>query len=210
MAAPQDVLRRIRHAEEWLRWARSDCLRGDLRGMVLRLMLAEAEIRHVRETGIREAVRAGAWVRSAHRRMALVGAAVGLAAVTVALSAVYVGVRRQGGGQAAVESPAGAFRGPAPLGPSAVRLDTGGFLTLVQTAGGAGQEGAPSDLARMTASDLLGSDAEGPGAAVTPVDALPVRGPEAVGGRTPVGPPKRGALAGPARPRALPLATPRF
>lgn len=45
------VLAHIRHAQRWLRWARADYVRGDARQAVLRLLLAEAEIRRARESG---------------------------------------------------------------------------------------------------------------------------------------------------------------
>lgn len=45
------VLAHIGHAERWLRRARADYQRGDLRQVVLRLLLAEAEIRRARESG---------------------------------------------------------------------------------------------------------------------------------------------------------------
>lgn len=45
------VLAHIGHAEQWLRRARADYERGDLRRVVLRLLLAEAEIRRARESG---------------------------------------------------------------------------------------------------------------------------------------------------------------
>jgi len=45
------ILAHIRHAEEWLRKARADYARGDGRRVLLRLLLAEAEIRRARESG---------------------------------------------------------------------------------------------------------------------------------------------------------------
>ena len=45
------VLAHIGHAEQWLRRARADYEHGDLRQVVLRLLLAEAEIRRARESG---------------------------------------------------------------------------------------------------------------------------------------------------------------
>ncbi|HKX19605.1 MAG TPA: hypothetical protein VJT33_16515, partial [bacterium] len=44
------LLRHIRHAEDWLARARFDWRRGNAPAALLRLMLAEAEIRHARET----------------------------------------------------------------------------------------------------------------------------------------------------------------
>jgi hypothetical protein len=51
VAAPDPLLRHICHAEGWLRRARLDWRRGNAPAAMLRLMLAEAEIRHARETG---------------------------------------------------------------------------------------------------------------------------------------------------------------
>jgi hypothetical protein len=51
MPAPDALLRQIGYAEDWLRRARRDWQNGDTRGALRRLMLAEAEIRHARETG---------------------------------------------------------------------------------------------------------------------------------------------------------------
>ncbi len=46
------VLAHIGYAERWLRRARADYEHGDLRRVVLRLLLAEAEIRRARESGV--------------------------------------------------------------------------------------------------------------------------------------------------------------
>ena len=58
MARPDPLLRHIRHAEEWLGRARGDWRRGNAPAALLRLMLAEAEIRQARETGTAEEKRA--------------------------------------------------------------------------------------------------------------------------------------------------------
>jgi len=50
-AVPPGILDHIRHAEAWLRHARADWARGDARQVLLRLLLAEAEIRRARESG---------------------------------------------------------------------------------------------------------------------------------------------------------------
>jgi hypothetical protein len=52
-ALPESILDHIRHAEGWLRRARSDYERGDAHQAVLRLLLAEAEIRRAREAETR-------------------------------------------------------------------------------------------------------------------------------------------------------------
>ena len=77
MSDPDGVVHHIQHAEEWLRWARSDHRRGDLRAVVLRLLLAEAEIRHAREVGVHLVAAPHPHHRS-RRRLAAVGAAVAL------------------------------------------------------------------------------------------------------------------------------------
>jgi len=51
VATSGGILAHIRHAERWLRKARADCQRGDVPQAVLRLLLAEAEIRRAREWG---------------------------------------------------------------------------------------------------------------------------------------------------------------
>ncbi len=51
VAASGGLLAHIRHAERWLRRARTDYERGDAPQAVLRLLLAEAEIRRARESG---------------------------------------------------------------------------------------------------------------------------------------------------------------
>jgi len=85
--APRGILAHIRHAEGWLRRARADYERGDGRQVLLRLLLAEAEIRRARESGV--AVVAIPRRRSAVPAWAILGAV----AAAVALMAVYVMVR---------------------------------------------------------------------------------------------------------------------
>lgn len=126
MPDPDGVARHIQHAEEWLRWARSDYRRGDPRAAVLRLLLAEAEIRHARETGTRLAASSlrASW-RPRRRGLAVVGAAVAF----VLVAAAYTALRSEG------------RDGPAAVVPSsAVRLETGRFLTLVPALAGADQD----------------------------------------------------------------------
>ncbi len=62
-AEPSGILEHIRHAEAWLRQARGACARGDVRQVVLRLLLAEAEIRRARESGAVVGVPASSGVR---------------------------------------------------------------------------------------------------------------------------------------------------
>jgi hypothetical protein len=166
MPDPDGVARHIQHAEEWLRWARSDYRRGDMRAAVLRLLLAEAEIRHARETGTRFAVSPRASWRPRRRGMAVVGVAVAL----VLAAAAYTTLRSGGryGPVAVVPS----FPGPgtaAPLPPGGVvQLETGRFLTLVPALAGADQE--PGGGARLREFQIMlrpGGDEAGPSARQT-------------------------------------------
>lgn len=77
------MLAHIRHAEDWLRRARSACGRGEARQAVLRLLLAEAEIRRARESG-EEGAGAPLGVRHARSRWAVLGA---IAAAGVVIAA---------------------------------------------------------------------------------------------------------------------------
>jgi hypothetical protein len=132
MREPDGVLRHLRHAEEWLRWARSDYRKGDLRGTVLRLLLAEAEVRHAREAGSQRLEDGPA---RPTRRVNLVAAgALGAAALAVAAYAVFVS-----GGRAtnAAALPVAPSAHVAPAGDGSwgvVRLDTGDLLTLMSPA----------------------------------------------------------------------------
>lgn len=151
MADPDGLARHIQHAEEWLRWARSDCRRGDVRAAVLRLLLAEAEIRHARETGTRLAVFPTA--SSRHRRggMVVVGAAVALVLATAA----YTTLRSGGRSEPAAEVPSR---------PGVVQLETGRFLTLVPVLVGADQD-QPGGVAGLREFHIMlgpGGDEAGP------------------------------------------------
>lgn len=87
VATSGGILAHIRHAEEWLRKARADCRRGDVPQAVLRLLLAEAEIRRARESGAATdaAPRRRAWTPS----WAALGTVVA-AGLIAAAYAVYV------------------------------------------------------------------------------------------------------------------------
>ncbi|HTD46697.1 MAG TPA: hypothetical protein VK881_05450 [bacterium] len=86
-AEPSGILEHIRHAEAWLRRARGDCARGNVRQVVLRLLLAEAEIRRARESG----VLMGAQASIGHRRPArVVWAAVAAAGLLVAAASALL------------------------------------------------------------------------------------------------------------------------
>jgi len=138
MGEADTLLRHLRHAEEWLRWARSDYRRGDLRGAVLRLLLVEAEVQRARETGVRLVEQAPA-PRASRFPAIAVGA---LGAVTVVLVAVGYAALLSGSGASPTGAPA-AQAAAAPAGPPGlVQLDTGNFLTLVQAQPGADAGGS--------------------------------------------------------------------
>lgn len=115
------ILHHIRHAEEWLRWARGDCRRGDLRSAVLRLLLAEAEIRHAREVGPSIGGLPVSARRGSRLLLAMMGAAAALAIAVVgyAVSSAPLGHPDVPGARTA-EAPQGI-----------VQLDTGRFLRVV-------------------------------------------------------------------------------
>lgn len=132
MREPDALLRHLRHAEEWLRWARSDYRRGDLRGAVLRLLLAEAEVRHAREAGSQriEDTPARPFRRT---RLAAVGA---FGAAAVLAVAAYGAFLSEAGAPRAAAVPVAPAAHLAPAGSDSwgvVRLDTGDFLTLLSS-----------------------------------------------------------------------------
>ncbi|HYM70573.1 MAG TPA: hypothetical protein VEZ44_13335 [bacterium] len=132
MREPDALLRHLRHAEEWLRWARSDYRKGDLRGAVLRLLLAEAEVRHAREAGsLRiEETPARPFRRT---RLATMGAFGAAAVLAVAAYGAFLS------GSAAPHAAAFPVVPAAHIAPvsneswGVVRLDTGDFLTLMSS-----------------------------------------------------------------------------
>ncbi len=170
MPDADSILRHIRHAEEWLRWARGDCRRGDLRSALLRLLLAEAEIRHARETAPAPARPSGG-PGTSRARLAALGAA---AAVTIAAAGYAVS-------SMPFAHPAGApavARVQEPLG--VVQLETGRFLTLVPSPPSGGVESSdawgsgagsgwltdnPAARTRVLAPAVLGGPAD-----MTPAD----------------------------------------
>lgn len=114
------LLRHIRHAEDWLGRARLDWRRGNAPAAMLRLMLAEAEIRHARESG--------AAAPPGGRRVAWPKAAAAIAAAAVVAAGLgYASIRsgQQGGLAERAGSPAAL---PSGLSRTIVRLDTGQFL----------------------------------------------------------------------------------
>jgi hypothetical protein len=115
------VMRHIRYAEQWLRWARADYRRGEVRGAVLRLMVAEAEIRQAREAGMSTPDSQRAVPRSGR----LVAAAMGGAAVLL-LGLGYTMFR---GGESARQPAMETPMASAPFG--SVQLQSGDLLVLV-------------------------------------------------------------------------------
>ncbi len=128
------LLRHIRHAEDWLGRARLDWRRGNAPAAMLRLMLAEAEIRHARETGVAASPVAAPAGRG--RVTWPKAAAVIAAAAVLAAGLGYASIRpeQQGALAERAGSPAGLHGG---LSRVIVRLDTGQFLMpdREQTAG---------------------------------------------------------------------------
>ena len=124
---PTGILHHIRHAEQWLRWARSDCERGDARAAVLRLLLAEAEVRRARESGTQVAPEPLVPLR--RRRTAVVAGA--LAAAAVLATTGYIMLRSSGPNPDVSARPA--LRAvPAADGREAiVRFESGRFLALM-------------------------------------------------------------------------------
>lgn len=136
MAVGSDpLLRHIRHAEEWLRRARADWRRGNAPAAMLRLMLAEAEIRHARETGAGASVgrtvvggeRRARWPRSAAAIVAAAVVAAGLGYASMRTAPARHDALVSGDGSAAGLP---RDRGPAGAGPlrMIVRLDSGQLL----------------------------------------------------------------------------------
>jgi len=159
MPGPDPLLRHIRHAEEWLGRARGDWRRGNAPAAMLRLMLAEAEIRHARETGAGTAVRPSASSREGGqsgrgRRAGWPRAAAMIAAAAVV--AAGAGYASLGPGLArhdtlAVQEPA-ALPGQGQLGGgisrTIVRLDSGEFLMPDRERTTAGRPGDPGFTGR--------------------------------------------------------------
>jgi len=133
MPDPDGIVRQIRRAEAWLRWARNDCRRGDIRSAVLRLLLAEAEIRHAREAGTSDAAGPAAPGRSWRLPLAMLGAAAALVIVVAAFAVVRSEFSRPVAGWQAAR-PTRLHAAPSaqePLG--VVQLDTGRLLTMIET-----------------------------------------------------------------------------
>jgi hypothetical protein len=167
MAGPDPLLRHIRHAEEWLGRARRDWRRGNAPAAMLRLMLAEAEIRQARETGTAVArsaapVADGQADRSRRGRWPRAAAAIAAAAVLAAglgYASLGPGLGRHEtlaarDGSAAIPGRGGPLGGG--ISRTIVRLNSGEFLMpdREQTTAGrpgdpgpAGQDGRPPQFA---------------------------------------------------------------
>jgi len=139
--AGDPLLRHIRHAEDWLRRARHDWRSGNPPAAMLRLMLAEAEIRQARETGAEGAIsvrpRRAGWFRAA---------AVIAAAAVLAAGLGYASIRTslpRNDALAARDGSAGPGGGG--IARTIVQLDSGQFLLPDRgqtVAGGPGGPGA--------------------------------------------------------------------
>jgi hypothetical protein len=149
------LLRHIRHAEEWLGRARLDWRRGNAPAAMLRLMLAEAEIRHAREADAetraprpaapegRRAGRSGrvGWLRPAAAVAATAVLAAGLGYASMRLgSAQHDALAARGGSAAGVAGRSGQAAGE--ISRTIVRLDSGQFLMPETAGGGPGDPGA--------------------------------------------------------------------
>ena len=151
------ILAHIRHAEEWLRKARADYARGDGRRVLLRLLLAEAEIRRARESGAvtaevpRRRAAAPAW--------AILGV---LAAVGVILAG-FAFARPPVSGPV-VTAPAGLQAAPVAAGRNGVlRFESGQVLPFVGVPAGTRPGGptGPGSVEGVLGDPLLNSN-DGP------------------------------------------------
>jgi hypothetical protein len=125
MRGADALLGHLRHAEEWLIRARRDHRRGDHRAAVLRLMLAEAEIRRARETEMQLVADPPARpVRPFPMAVGVLGAAVVL--VVIGYAALLGSGVTAPANAPAVQSPDAA----APAPGNVIQLDAGGALTL--------------------------------------------------------------------------------
>jgi hypothetical protein len=136
------VLAHIGHAERWLRRARADYERGDLRQVVLRLLLAEAEIRRARESG--EAIAELPPRRPAHLALTI-AAAVAVAGLILAGYALIQPYAAGPLAQVPDQTKPGHDRGGLT---GIVRFDTGQVLPFVAFPGRTGATGtAPGPTA---------------------------------------------------------------
>ena len=136
--APDGLAERIRHAERWLRRARVDCRRGHTDRALLRLLLAEAEIRRARESG-ESAVAAGRPIRRAPGGWALLAAA-GIVALLmiVRLAVIYPIGSGPTDAKTHLRQPASVARGPEGI----VQFETAKVLPFVGLLGGVPDRGS--------------------------------------------------------------------
>jgi hypothetical protein len=132
------MMRHIRYAEQWLRWARADYRRGEVRGAILRLMVAEAEIRHARAAGMSTTPEPPRVVSRSGR---LAAVAMGSAAVLL----LGLGYPLFRGGESGRQPAAVTQTTSAPFGP--VQLQSGSLLVLVP----------PGDVGRVRTERKQGS-----------------------------------------------------
>jgi hypothetical protein len=141
MPRPDAFLCSIEYAEDWLRRARHDWRKGNTPAAIRRLMLAEAEIRHARETGVGQGAgdagasrrlvfssggEAGRSEAAAARRLVSGLVAAVVLAAGIGYAAVWQGTRQTGA--LAVRGAEGRLSGG--VGRTIVQLDTGRFLLL--------------------------------------------------------------------------------
>lgn len=163
------VLAHIGHAERWLRRARADYERGDLHQVVLRLLLAEAEIRRARESGAaiaelpprRESgapIAEGLARRRAHVSWAVLGAVVAAGLIL----AGYTLIRPAAPGPVA-QAPGFVRAGQVRDRLSGiVRFDTGQVLEFVGFPGRAGGTAAAQGAPVMDVDRLITISDDGP------------------------------------------------
>ncbi len=157
MVIPEGMLAHIRHAEGWLRRARADCGRGEARRAVLRLLLAEAEIRRARES------EGGADLHPVSRPGRSLWAVLGaVAAAGVVLAAIAL-VRPFAPGPIATAP--GVFRATpaAQRSGSILRFESGRVLPLVGFPTEARTDGRPAPGFVWSSEDLLLAGDDSPG-----------------------------------------------
>jgi hypothetical protein len=150
------MLAHIRHAEGWLRRARADYLRGNGPQVLLRLLLAEAEIRRARESAV------GTAAAPPRRSPASLWTILGTVALAGALLVVYTVIRPP------VPSPAARVSAAShtiPIGGrgGVLRFESGQVLPFVGVPAGIRPGGwtGPGNAVGIDANPLLTND-EGP------------------------------------------------
>jgi hypothetical protein len=159
MAGADPLLPHIRHAEDWLRRARHDWRNGNAPAAMLRLMLAEAEIRHARERGAegiaeppRSTVPLAEWRRTGWSRAAAAIVAAAVLAAGLGYASMRPGLPRHNtlaardGSAAGLPLKGGQVGGG--IGRTIVRLDSGEFLMPDRGQAAAGGPGDPGFAGR--------------------------------------------------------------